>query len=130
MFSLSLITRPLVWLAVSALLLATLVPTWLGASQPLARPPHSAAGATQSIVPGQTPDALDGAAWADIQAQIASHTYQAVAGSDDGYQSANVAHGWQISYRADGTTRQGGSSLDDRSACPAGLYQSLSPQRG
>jgi putative Ig domain-containing protein/FG-GAP repeat protein len=114
MLSPSVITRPVVrvpWLA----LLLVLVSTWLGASQPLVQLPDAAAGATQSVVSGQTPDGLDAAAWADIKAQIAAHAYQAVAEPDAGYRSANVAHGWQIGYRADGTTRL---SPRDQAASP------------
>src|SRR5262245_25811816 len=57
---------------VCSILLLALVPAWLRADQVLAQP---AAGSSQSVVPGQTPDGLDPAAWADIQAQIAPQAY-------------------------------------------------------
>src|SRR5262245_24453720 len=101
MFPLPLIIRPFVPVASLILILVALVPNWQGP----AHPPNHSNGESQMVAPGQTPNGLGLAAWADIQAQIAARAYQVVPALGTGYRSANPAHGWQIGYSTNGTTR-------------------------
>jgi hypothetical protein len=95
----------LIVLALSAILCGALLLGSLPHQPAQAAAPRTAAGQSQPIEPGQTPDGLSAAEWNGIQAQIAAGKYRAYASAAGGFVSANPAHGWQIAYGADGVTR-------------------------
>ncbi len=53
---------------------------------------------------GKIPEGLSTHDWNSIWAQVRAGKYKAFPKNNGGYQSSNPAHGWQISYAADGTT--------------------------
>lgn len=60
---------------------------------------------SQSVAPGALPPGVSTAEWASIQTQIATGSYRAYPVADGSFRSANPAHGWQIAYGTDGSTR-------------------------
>ncbi len=59
----------------------------------------------QQFRSGKTPEGLSTSNWESIQAQIKAGKYNTYPGKNGGYHSSNPAHGWQISYSVDGTTK-------------------------
>jgi hypothetical protein len=59
----------------------------------------------QPIQANETPEGLSAADWGDIQQKIHMGKYRAYPNPSGGYNSSNPAHGWQIDYHVDGTTR-------------------------
>jgi hypothetical protein len=91
-------------LALNAILLGALLGSLPHQPARAAATPHTSAGQSQPIEPGQTPDGLTTAEWESIQAQIASGKYRAYPDAAGGYAAGNSAHGWQIAFGADGVT--------------------------
>jgi Concanavalin A-like lectin/glucanases superfamily/FG-GAP repeat/Secretion system C-terminal sorting domain len=64
----------------------------------------SAQNKSQPIKQGETPTGMDAQSWASIQKQMQMSKYKAYPQADGGYASANLAHGFQISYAPVGKT--------------------------
>ena len=88
---------------------------------------------SQRVEPGAVPDGLSNGDWDSIQTQIAAGKYRAYQYANDGFVSANPAHGWQIRYAADGTTTlkpplSPGANLSSGSQVKcSGVYRSANP---
>jgi hypothetical protein len=64
----------------------------------------SAQSNSQPIKKGETPTGMDAQSWASIQKQMQMSKYKAYPQTNGGYASANLAHGFQISYAPVGKT--------------------------
>ncbi len=75
---------------------------------------------TQQLKKGDIPKGIDADSWASIQKQIEMSKYKAYPNKKGGYNTANLAHGLQIAYGKDGSTK-----LTPRNHCEADYRISL-----
>jgi hypothetical protein len=60
---------------------------------------------SQQVKIGEIPEGLSASDWGSIKRQMRGDKYHAYTNDEGDYSSANPAHGWNLRYQVDGTTR-------------------------